>query len=244
MAFRTVAFMLIPLTLAFSSPVLAAQEGKTSQRLMLITGKGEVKAAPDIAIISLGVTSQAKTAQDALSQNTKNMSGLLDSLKADGIAEKDLQTSNFSVQPIYSRVKNTGNQQPQIPRILAYRVSNQLTAVIRDLDKLGAILDKSMSAGSNQFNSLQFSIDKPAPLRDDARKLAVADAKRKAEIYAQAAGVALGNVNSISEAGGHRPPQPLGRHSVKMMAAEAAPVPIAQGEQSVSVSVNIVWEIR
>ncbi len=244
MAFRAAIFLLFPIAFALSTPSMSQQGDKAPQRILSITGSGEVKAAPDIAIISLGVTSQAKTAGEALAQNTKDMSALLDSLKGDGITEKDLQTSNFSVQPVYNRVKASSSQEPQNPTIIAYRVSNQLTAIVRDLDKLGSILDKSVSAGSNQFNSLQFSIDKPAPLRDKARKQAVNDAKRKAEIYAQAAGVTLGNIVTISESGGYRPPQPIGRHNARMLAAEAAPVPIAQGEQSVSVSVNIVWEIK
>ncbi len=113
-------------------------------------------------------------------------------LTGQGIAEKDLQTTNFSVQPryVYPKRSSTGEQAP--PRIAGYDFSNQLIATIRNFDDLGAILDSAVSTGSNQIHGLQFSIDKPGPLRDEARKLAVARAMKKAAFYSEAAALSWG----------------------------------------------------
>jgi len=230
------------LLIAVASPAIAAGDNAQSRTISL-SGTGKVNSAPDIAIISLGVTSEAKTARAALDGNTKNMTALFASLKTAGIADKDMQTANFNVQPVYVRPRSNNGAPAKPPFISGYRVTNDVSVLIRDLKKLGAVLDKAVSAGSNRINSVQFSIDKPQPVRDEARKLAVKDAMRKAALYAAAANVTLGNIMQISESGGSRPPRPMMR-SRMAMSAEAADVPIAQGEQSVSVQVNITWEIK
>lgn len=226
-----------------SAPASAQPTLQVPPRTLSLTGQGEVKSAPDIAVISAGVVSEAKTAREALTQNNEAMAVVLQTIEAAGVAKKDIQTSSFSVQPKYkySKRSSTGEQEP--PRITGYTVTNQVTVIARDLDELGPVLDAVVSSGVNQMNGLSFSIAEPAPLRNEARKIAVAEAKSRAELYAAAAGVSLGKILSISEAGGYRPPQPAYRRAALESAAADA-VPIAQGQQSIKMQVNIVWEIE
>ena len=241
MHFRTLA--LTGLLLCLPAVVSSATGAETTDKLRTIsmTGEGEVTAPPDIATISSGVVTEAKTAHDALTANNKAMAEVLKTIEAAGIARKDIQTSSFSVQPnyVYSKVSSDGQQ---VPRISGYTVSNTVTSIVRDLDALGPVLDAVVSSGANQLNGLSFSIAEPEPLRNEARQKAVADATARASLYAQAAGVTLGNILSIAEAGGPRPPQPVYAQA-RSLAAEAA-VPVAQGEQSITMQVNIVWEIN
>ncbi len=224
------------LTFLFFTPALA-QDIKPP-RTMTLAGHGEVRIAPDMAVVMIGVLSQGDTAADALKANTAAMQAVLASLREAEIEEKDIQTSNFTVQPRYDY--NTGNQPP---RLAGYDVSNNVTVAVRKLDGLGAVLDKAISAGSNQINGVLFQVAKPETAIDEARKLAVADAARKAKVYAGAAAVALGDILSMSESSGIQPPIPL--DSQMMARAEkSADVPIARGEQVMSVDVNIVWEIK
>lgn len=234
---------LLTLAALLTSPAFAQNTMQAPQRTLSLTGQAEVKSTPDIAAISAGVVSEARTAREALTLSNKSMASVLRTIEASGIAKKDIQTSNFSVQPRYKRAKrsSTGEQEP--PEIIGYTVSNTVTVIVRKLADLGAILDTVVTSGVNQMNGLSFSIAEPAPLRNQARKLAVAEARERAELYAQAAGVTLGKILSISEAGGIRPPQPVSRRAAFESAAAAA-VPIAQGQQSIQMHVNIVWEIE
>ena len=234
---------LFSLAAALAAPAAAQTTQHIPQRTLSLTGQGEVKSAPDIAVISAGVVSEAKTAREALTLNNKSMASVLQTIEATGVARKDIQTSSFSVQPKYKYAKrsSTGEQEP--PRITGYTVSNSVTVIARDLEKLGPVLDAVVSSGVNQMNGLSFSIAEPAPLRNEARQLAVAEARARAELYAQAAGVSLGKILSISEAGGYQPPQPAYRRAA-LESAAADSVPIAQGQQSIQMQVNIVWEIE
>ena len=226
-----------------TTPALAQTTPQVPQRTLSLTGQGEVKSAPDIAVISTGVVSEAKTAREALTANNEAMASVLQTIEAAGVAKQDIQTSNFSVQPKYKYAKRASNGEHEPPRITGYTVSNSVTVIARDLAKLGPVLDAVVSSGVNQMNGLSFSIAEPEPLRNEARKLAVAEARTRAELYAAAAGVSLGKILSISEAGGHRPPQPAFRRAALESAAADA-VPIAQGQQSIQMQVNIVWEIE
>lgn len=206
-------------------------------RLISVSGTGEIKTKPDMAIVNSGVTSEGRTAQEALAKNNSAMTAVIAELKAAGVAEDDIQTSNFSVSPQYLPYE-TG----KAPRISGYQVSNQVTARVKELAKLGAILDKLVNAGSNQINGISFDVNEPKPFLDDARKKAVADARAKAELYASAAGVTLGRVVQISESSNVIPPQPMFRGAEKMMAPSA--VPIATGQQTLSTDVSITYEIQ
>tara|TARA_R110002110_G_scaffold241587_8_gene457936 strand:+ start:163 stop:951 length:789 start_codon:yes stop_codon:yes gene_type:complete len=216
-----------------------AEDGDDAPRTITITGEGEVSAEPDIAYIETGVVTQGKTAAEALAANTEAMTEVFKGLEDAGIGKKDMQTSQFSVYPVYEQQKPEA-QRPQTPKIGGYRVQNQLTVTVRDLSTLGAILDKVVTLGSNQMNGIRFSIDKPDALIDEARKDAVGDALRKAKLYAGAAGVALGEILSISENGVSRP-QPMYMKAMAMR--ESADVPVASGEQTLSASVTLVIKI-
>ena len=212
-----------------------AEEAK-QLRSISISGHGEVQAVPDLAQVSMGVTSFGKTAREALDSNTKAMKSLFASLKAGGIEAKDITTSNFSVNPRLDYGEN--NAQP--PKLVGYDVNNMVTAIVRKPENLGAILDQAVTAGSNQINGITFTVSTADLLLDEARKSAVADARRKAEIYAGAGGFALGPIFSVSEGGGYQPPI---AYATKARTV-SADVPIAQGEQTLSVDVNVVWEIK
>lgn len=207
------------------------------ERQMTLQGRGEVRAKPDMATVSIDVVRQAGTAREALDANTAAMQEVLASLKAQGFEDRDIQTSSFSVSPRYDYSKDGAP-----PKIVGYEVSNQVTVTVRDLKKLGAVLDKAVSDGSNQITGVAFSIATPEPLMDEARKLAIKDALRKARVFADAAQVTLGPITRIAEQAGYQPPQPYAK--TMRMAAEAAPVPIAEGEQTVEISVSITWEIK
>ncbi len=208
-------------------------------RVISVSGIGEVKTRPDMATVSTGVVTEAATAKDALAKNNAAMAAVVAALKNAGVAEDDIQTSNFSVSPKYPPYQPN---QTTAPRIVGYTVSNQVTAAVKDLKKLGAMLDTLVQAGSNQINGISFDVDEPKPLVDDARKKAVADARAKAELYAAAAGVSLGRVVQISESSAVMPPQPMYRMAAAPAAAES--VPIAAGQQTVTANVSIVYEIQ
>jgi uncharacterized protein len=216
-----------------------AQAPDKPLRTLTMIGTGEMRAKPDTAIVTLGVMSRADTARAALTANNAAMTAILSNLEAAGIAKKDIQTSNFSVNPVYD-YDNTGAKPP---RITGYDVSNQLAVTVRKLDALGTILDEAVSKGSNQIYGITFTIDDPRALEDEARKSAVQDAVRKAKLYAEAAGVALDAIQSISEQVA-RPPQPVYMKAQRMEAAADASVPVAEGEQVVSIDVSITWTIR
>jgi uncharacterized protein len=232
----TFAAAAIAATLAAASPALA-QDNKMP-RLISLSGNGEVRRAPDIAFVTTGVLSQGATAAEALAANTSAMNALFAALKDAGIAEKDVQTSNFMVQPRYNFQDN------KAPELVGYDVSNNVTITVRKIGDLGALLDKVVQAGSNQINGIGFDVSEPSASLDQARKLATEDATRKAKIYAEAMGVTLGPVMSISEGVSYQPPMPMARGKVMMADAAAAPVPVAAGEQRLSVDVNITWEIK
>ena len=228
------------LTLAAILPLAAHAEDSTTStamRTITVSGHGEVTATPDMASIQTGVTTEADTARAALDDNTKAMQKVLDGLKGAGIAEKDLQTSQFSIYPVYRNDKTTNNT----PKITGYRVTNQLSVIVRDLSKLGGILDQTVTLGANQMNGISFSIDDTAKLEDDARTNAVRDALHNAKLIAGAAGVAVGRIVSIQE-NGSSAPSPVYMKAMRMEAAGS--VPVAAGEQTVSSNVSMTVEIE
>ncbi|MDP8995760.1 MAG: SIMPL domain-containing protein, partial [Pseudomonadota bacterium] len=181
------------------------------KRPLVLSGHGEIKMAPDMAIVELGTLSQAPTAKAALDANTAKMSALIALLKSAGIDDKDIQTSNFSVGPRYDNSTTSG----QAEKIVGYDVNNGVSVIVHKLDGLGAILDKAVSAGSNQINGISFGIANSQSAQDEARKAAVADALRKATLLTEAAGVKLGALQSMSEQGGNIPmPMQMGMAKV------------------------------
>jgi len=198
-----------------------------------VTGEANVSVPPDQARIDGGVTSDAKTAREASDANNAAMGKVLQALKGAGIEEKDYQTSRLSLQPQYA--PNRAGPSP----ITGYRASNRVTVRIRDVTKVANVIDVLVGAGANDIGGINFMVSQASKLLDEAREKAIADARRKAEIYAKAAGVALGEPLSISEEGA---PTPVFRG--KMASTMAAGAPVAQGEETLSVSVNVSWAIK
>ena len=227
------------LTFATACLTPAFADDSKAPRTMALSGHGEVRVAPDMAMVTVGALSQSATAADALKANTASMQAIFAILKKAGIEDRDIQTSNFTVQPHYDYNNNNSGEPP---RIVGYDVSNSVMIAVRKLDAVGALLDKVVSVGSNQISGIQYQVAKPDAALDEARKLAVVEATRKAKVYSAASSVQLGDILSIAEGGGNQPPIVMQAKTIR--AGEASDVPIAQGEQTISVDVNIVWEIN
>lgn len=208
---------------------LAAQE----QRTVTVTGEGQVTAVPDIAVVRIGVTSDAGTAAEALASNSTAMERVMSRLTEAGVEERDLQTATLNLGPRYA------DQRDGAPVVAGYIAQNILSVRVRDLDALGDILDAAAGDGANTFEGLSFGMAEPQPLNDEALRVAVADARRKAEILAGEAGVTLGEVVTV-DAGGGAPPQPMDM-AFGRMAAES--VPVARGEMEISATVRAVFAI-
>jgi uncharacterized protein YggE len=213
---------------------MPAQADIQSRPTISVTGEATISAPPDLARIEAGVTTDAKTARDAASANNDAMGKVLLALKSAGLSDKDYQTSRLSLQPQYANQNRPG------PNVLSgYRASNQVTIKLRDVSKIAGVIDAVTAAGANDIGGINFMVSNASKLLDDARAEAVTDARRKAEIYAKAAGVTLGAPISISEHGAAVPI--MYRRAAAPMAAEA---PIAPGEETLRVTVGISWEIK
>jgi len=226
------AFAVLALTAVAATPGLARDRGPA----ITVTGQGEATATPDMATVTVGAVSEADTAADALSQNSQQVSAAIDALKDAGVEARDIQTVGFSVSPRYVNSR----EGTDAPRIEGYRVSNSVIVRVRDLDRLGSLLDTLVKAGANDIGGIAFGVSDTDRYEDTARIAAIADARHKAEIYAKAAGVRLGKVRAIDEAGGGAPgPRPM----MRMAAMEASSVPVERGEQTISASVRVVYEL-
>lgn len=211
--------------LAFTLP-----SGQAADRLVTVTGEATVAVAPDMAVIRVGVTSVGKTAREASDTNARQMTAVLAAIKDAGIGARDIQTSRLSLQPQYDPNRSG------TARLLGFQATNQITVNIRDIDKLAGIIDQAIAAGANEMSGLEFVVSEQSKLLDQARDDAIADARRKAERYAKAAGVKLGAVASISEEGSS--PQP---RLIQAMRAGAAPV--APGEQTLRAVATVSYDI-
>jgi uncharacterized protein len=211
-----------------ATPALAQSETPA----ITVSGEASISVAPDLAQVEAGVTTEAKTAKAASEANNNTMGQLLLALKAAGVDGKDIQTSRLSLQP-----QSAPNR--SITAITAYRASNQVTVRLHDVSKVAGTIDLLVGAGATDIGGINFMVSEASKLLDDAREKAVADARRKAEIYAKAAGVSLGTPLSISESGGS--PGPIFRAK---MAAPMAATPVAQGEETLSVTVSVTWAIK
>lgn len=220
--------------LALAAPALA-QQGDSPQRSITLQGEGEASAAPDLAVIIGGTQVQARTAKEAMDDNSRAMRQVQEALRAADIAERDVTTSGLSLRPVIERQPNTNRA-----RVAGYTASHRLQVRVRDLAKLGDVLDRMVSAGANQVDGLDLTVADWSKKVDEARAAAVADARRKAEILASAAGARLGRVLTIVEHGG--PPVPVLRRAAPM-AAQAEAVPVATGDQTFNLSVSVTWEL-
>jgi uncharacterized protein YggE len=203
--------------------------------MISVTGEASVSVAPDQAQIEGGVTSDAKTAREASEANNAAMGKVLLALKAASVAEKDIQTSRLSLQPQYA--PNRSGPSP----VVGYRASNRVTVRLHDVTRVAGAIDTLVGAGATDIGGINFSVSNASKLLDDAREQAVADARRKAEIYARAAGVTLGAPLSISEEGA---PGPMPFRKMAVGFAAASPAPVAQGEETLHVTVSVSWAIK
>ncbi len=233
--------LLAALALPIGGPMAAAAQEKPVSKIE-VAGEGSVDLAPDMAILSIGVVREADTAHNALSDNSAAMTKVIEAMKVEGIEAHDLQTSNFNIQPIYSRERPKNGEAPKAPQIVGSRVFNNLTIRVRDLAKLGEIIDSSVSLGVNTGANIRFTNDDPEEEINKARANAIRNAMKKAEILVEAAGAGLGPILEISE--NFSMPRPVPMAEARMMAADAAaPIPIEAGENRYKVSVRVVWQI-
>jgi uncharacterized protein YggE len=216
--------------MALAAPSALADDGDEPRRIT-VTGQGQVQAAPDMAVLSIGVETEAATPGAALADNAERMTAVMARLQQAGIADQDLQTSQLGVWPVYAE-----REQPQ--KVVGYRAGNQLSVTLRDIDRIGEILDPAVADGANNVSGPSFAVAEPEPLYQEARDAAVKDAMARAQRYARAAGVSLGEIVRIDEAGG-------GPVYARGMRAEAmaASTPVAAGESTFSASVTMVFAI-
>ncbi len=208
--------------------------GSAEDALITVTGEGHAMAVPDMAMLTLGVSTDAPTASAALSQNSAHQAEVIARLKAAGIADLDIQTADLSLGPRYEN----GGGSDSAPKMVGFVASNTVRIRVRMLDTLGKVLDAAVKDGANTLSGLSFDLSDPAAEQEAARRAAVADAMARARVYADAAGVKLGPIRSISESGGEVRPMPM----MKMSMAAAA-VPVQQGEMSIDASVTMVFAI-
>lgn len=240
-------FALAPLALVCAMPAaaqVAAPVPAISPASTLLSVNAEARSfrKPDLAVFSAGVTSQGKTAAEALAANSADMNRVLAALKKAGIADRDIQTNNLSLNPLYAPqvVRPDGRIENPEPRIIGYQVNNQVSVKQRKLADFGKVLDTLVSVGANQVNGPSFELDDSDAAMDEARAAAMAKARQRAELYAKAAGLKVKRIVSISESGGYSPPMPV--MYAKAM-AEAAPPPIAAGEVGLTATVAVQFEL-
>lgn len=202
--------------------------------LLNVSTHAEARRVPDIATLSTGVVTRAPDANAAMRANAEQMNKVVAAIKAAGIAEKDIQTSGISLNPTYQY----GENQP--PRITGYEAHNSVNAVVRDIARLGRIIDSLAAVGANQIHGPSFDIEDKDEAYDEARRKAMAKAQARAEMYARTLGMKVRRIVSISEGGGVAPPVPMRMQAMEMKAADT---PVAPGESTLSVNLDVVFEL-
>ncbi|WP_088307000.1 SIMPL domain-containing protein [Novosphingobium sp. B 225] len=246
---KSLKFALAPLALALALPGVAMAQNVQSgpvvaagNTLLSVNGEGRATRVPDLAVFSAGVTSQAATAGAAMSANAAQMNKVIAALKTAGIADKDVQTSQISLNPVYGDQQVSPNGTMRAPRIVGYQAGNTVSVKQRDLKQFGKVLDTLVASGANEVNGPNFQLDNPDAAMDEARVAAIKSARARADLYAKAAGLRVVRILTISEGGGYSPPQPVMFTKAAMM-ADAAPTPVAAGQLDLTVSVNVQFEL-
>lgn len=220
-----------PLLIAAAMALPTAQFAHAETALIAVTGDATIAVTPDLALISLGATTTAETAAEAMAANSAAMTVIIENLRSAGVADGDIQTSMLQVNPNFS--SSESKLSSDMGRYIAV---NQVTVRLRALENLGTILDAAVSDGVNTLNGISFDLADKRPVQDQARMAAVKDAIARATLLAQAAGVGLGKITSITEGGAAAGPAPMYR-------MDAASVPVAAGELEISQSVTVTFEI-
>jgi uncharacterized protein len=209
----------------------------TDGTLLSVSAEAKATRVPDVATMSTGVVSQAADANSALRMNAEEMNKVMAAVKAAGIAERDVQTSGISIYPQYHYAEN------KPPKITGYQASNTVSLKVRDISKLGKVLDALVASGANQVNGPNFEIDEPESAYDEARRNALKKAQERAEMYAKALGLQVRKIVSIDEGTGYRPPVVLRGSAMKAMAMDTAESPVSPGESSLTANLNVVFEL-
>jgi uncharacterized protein YggE len=202
-----------------------------------VVATGEVTRVPDLVRINAGVVTQATTAVEAIRQNAARMEAVRAALRAAGIAERDIQTSNLNLNPNYRYAEN------QPPQLVGYQAVNEVSVRFRDIAKTGAILDALVAQGANQINGPTLTIERPEAALDEARTQALANARARAELYARALGMRVARVLSVSEAATGFAPLPRVEMARRMSANDAA-TQIEPGEQTLNISLTVSFELE
>jgi uncharacterized protein YggE len=223
----------LPVLLAHAHVPAAADEPRRS---ISVSATGMARAQPDTVHITAGVATEKPTAREALDENSAAMTRIVAALKEAGIAARDIQTTNVSVHARYKQVRDGA-----APVIDGYRVVNTVRIAVREVGRLGNVLDRIVSLGSNEIGGIEFSIADPEAIENEARKNAMASAAARAKLLAEAAGARVGKVVRIAEESRRQQPRPM--YARAAMAAPAADVPIEAGEHAVAVEVTVVWEL-
>jgi len=232
---------LLPLALAaaIAFPAMANAADSLPPPHIVVSGEGQATVAPDLALLTLSVMREAKTAREALDANNDAMAAVIAAMKSAGIKDRDLQTAGIQINPRYNYTnKPDGSQDAEL---VAYQVTNTLSVRIRDIDKTGEILDKAVSLGVNQGGGISFTNEDPKAAVTEARKKAVADAVAKAKTLAEAAGVSLGKVLEITDQNVAPAPMPI---NAKAFDAAGAAVPVQAGENAYAVQVTVTFELK
>lgn len=255
LAFALIGATLPTLAQAQVTPPVTIAPGNA---LLTVSVEGRSLRMPDLAVFNSGVTTQGKSAGEALAENSRAMSRVIAALKSAGIAERDIQTSNLSINPIFSdpnrdaimaaRVNGTAYIPPspeqQLQRIVGYNVSNNVSVRQRKLGDYGKVIDTLVSAGANQVNGPAFQMDDADPATDEARVAAMNKARARADLYARAAGLRVARVLSISESGGYYgPPQIMFARGESSSMAPPPPAPIQAGEIQLNANVTVLFEL-
>lgn len=241
--------------LAQPAPQVPVSPLGPNSALLSVTAEGRSYRAPDIANFSAGVVTQADTAGEAIAANSRKMNEVVAALRRAGIAERDVQTSAITLQPRYSnpdleaQMRARETREPYIPppkpagpTIIGYEARNTVQVRVRRLGEMGRIIDTLVAQGANEVNGPSFALDEPRTALDEARTEAMTDARRRAQLYAQAAGMRVVRILSITEGGGYYPVQEMAM-ARSAMAPPAAPTPVAPGELTLSVSISVQFEL-
>ena len=215
------------------------QNGDNQPHGVSVAGEGKVQGKPDLALLSLGVSALADDVSTARDRASNELDAMIASMKKNGVADKDIQTQQLNISPEYDY--SNGKQ-----LLKGFRVSNSVSAKVRDINATGKVVDDAVNAGGNdvQIQGISFTIDKPDDLQRQAREQAIADARDKADTLAKAGGVSLGDAISITEGGGVQPVQASPAAFDRAASGPAAQTPIQPGELDVTVTVNVTWAIR
>lgn len=235
--FQLAALLVAPLLLAIAGAA-NAQAAAGDGTLLSVSAQAEATRVPDVATVSAGVVTQAADANAAMQANAKQMDGVMRAIRAAGIAERDIQTSGISLNPQYRYAEN------QPPVITGYQASNTVNIKVRDIAKLGKVLDALVASGANQVNGPSFEIDEPEAAYDEARREALAKARARANMYAETLGMRVRRIVSIDEGGGFQPPMPM--PMMAMSRAEkgvAYDTAVSPGETTLSANLNVVFEL-